>query len=160
MSKERRWSISNSKSPGQSHLFKRPAFQDDIVNEEFNFINKGEEEKNQGRLGSNIQLHLRRKEKLAGDVKKKKPRKPKAAGHMSVLDQIELLEHQENEDKSPSRSPPTKHLSGGLENLNLKSIKEVSPKVLDGETSSKTIIEKKTPTLNESYEFADFVKEI
>jgi hypothetical protein len=82
-------------SQPQSH--KRPAFIDDIVNEEFGDEGEGL------RRNSIIQHHLKRKDK--GELpKKKKPRKPKTAnGHLSVLDQIEALEHQENEDLSPER---------------------------------------------------------
>lgn len=76
---------------------KRPAFQDDIVNEFDKELFEGE------RRSSIIQHHLKRKEKPAGEpLKKKKPRKLKN-GQMSVLDQIEALEHQEQEDVSPER---------------------------------------------------------
>ena len=56
-------------------------------------------------MRNSILHHLKRKEKPAGELpKKKKPRKPRAPnGHHSVLSQIEQLEYQEHDDISPER---------------------------------------------------------
>jgi hypothetical protein len=52
---------------------------------------------------NSILHHLKRKERPGDLPKKKKPKRPKANMHLSVLDQIERLEHQENDDVSPQR---------------------------------------------------------
>jgi hypothetical protein len=81
MSTNKKWQIpTNIKVNSQQQGVKKPAFKDDIVNEEF-----GDEI--EGSKRSSILHHLKRKEKPAGIVaKKKKPRKPRAPnGHLSVL---------------------------------------------------------------------------
>lgn len=110
LSSIKKWNIPQAtKNNSQGVPFKKQAFQDDIVNEEFNVDQ---------RRGSILQQHLKRKEKIADLPKKKKPRKPRANGHLSVMDQIVQLEHQEDDDKSPERRESQGTHESTLRNFN------------------------------------------
>jgi hypothetical protein len=69
------------KTNSQNAPIKKPAFQDDIVNEEFG----NQELSFEGRRGSIVKQSFKRKDGLP---KKKKHRKSRGINNLSVMDQI------------------------------------------------------------------------